>query len=175
MQAGATTVPDFSDASSALWLSKLPGDVRTAFDSEASGGYDGDGSLEKLISELSGLTGEGDVWRVPEVVQRNAAAVPAFGRARRLRLMGWMAKTTYPDTGELFRMLTGEAESNEGDEGSSAASGAVGVLFIEDIKAYIAALAGRYAENAISAPNVELAAQSAFILENEIAFTRGGL
>ena len=182
---------DLSDASIAAWKAKLPDDLRSALAAEGEGPSGGAGALAAVLTEAA-------PWQVPEVVRRHPDEVRAFGRARRVRLMAWMAGQAQPDPAALLRRLTGEAPprevssrevsppevSNGAGDGAGAGEGAgsggdaggeVGVLFLEDIRALAAALAPRLARRMASGETLEAVVQAAVTLESDMAFRQGGI
>lgn len=157
-------MPDLSERSIAAWMRNLPADVLSAVRVEGEEASEGSGGLVAALADAA-------PWQVPDVVRQHAQDARAFGRARRLRLMAWVAKQTYPDSGGIFRRLTGEDQ----DEGAVGGEADVGVLFLEDIKAYVEAIAPRLARRMASEATMESVVQAAFTLESDMAFRQGGV
>lgn len=152
---------DLSEGSIAAWKSRLPSDVVSALSDSAETASEGSGALTAALAESP-------AWQVPEVVRQHPEDVRAFGRARRIRLMAWVARQTFPDCGAVFRRLT------EDEEGGSGA-GAVGLLFLEDIQALAEAMGPRIARRMTSEAAMDAVVQAAVTLESDMAFRQGGL
>ena len=155
-------MPDLSSQSLAVWLAKLPDDVREALDDASDAATDGRGALMTALSTATPL-------EVPDLVRQHAGEVHGFGRARRVRMMAWMANKAQ-DPGPIFTRLTAD-DTTDGEAGS----GNVGILFLEDIKALAAAIAPRIARRMTSEATMEAVIQSAFTLEGEVELRQGGL
>lgn len=156
-------MPDLSDSAMTAWLSKLPADIRSAVQEGDGQAADG-GALSAVLSQSQ-------PWQVPELVRSHADGVRGLGRARRIRVMAWMARATYPESAGVFRRLTGE-DLAEGEVGGD---GDVGVLFLEDLKALAAALAPRMVRKMASEATLDAVLQAATTLESDMEYTRGGV
>jgi hypothetical protein len=161
-------MPDLSDRSITAWLAKLPEDVRSALAVEGEVASEGSGGLS---AALGGVT----PFDVPDLVRVHAGDVRSFGRARRVRLMAWMANSA-PEPAPVFARLTDGRSVADGGEGEgSGGASEVGVLFLEDIRALAKALGPRLARLMASAPTMEAVIQSAFTLESDVDFRQGGM
>lgn len=159
-------MPDLSSNSVSVWASKLPPDIAEIL-SHASD----DIKISECFSDLESALKEVAVTDVPSVVRQYAEHIKDFGRPRRLRLMAWIAKQTYPDGPNVIQQLTGEAEEGAG----SAGAGETGVLFLEDIKALAEVLSRRLVVAATSEENLAAAVSTAVEIESEVEFRQGGL
>ena len=169
------------------WMDKLPVDVRGVI----SDGEPMDISKANgLVSELNGAmktigaaTSDEQkimttilIEKIPDILRAHPDDVRALGRAGRLRIAAFVVGFSNDDIGgayEVFRRLIGEAEA--GDEtGGGSGSDALGVMFIEDIIAYVKAVtAPRLAAQLITDNTIGFAAEAAFTMEGESAL-RGG-
>lgn len=158
-----------SENSVAAWLAKLPEDIREALVSNDAPSSEGSGGLSRALS----LAQAADL---PEVVRSHAEDAAAFGRPRRVRLMAWLAGDALrrrENPLPAFRRLTGD-ETGDGGEAGSAAD-AVGILFLEDLRALADAVAPRLARRIAGLPSIDQAAEAAFVLESDMAFRSGGV
>ena len=154
-------MPDLSERSIAQWLERLPEDVRSAI---------ADGDVPPLAEGgLAAALETAAPFQVPDMVREHSADTHSFGRARRVRLMAWVARQTYPESGAIFRRLTGA--DDDGNEGGDA----VGLLVLEDIRALAEALSPRLARRVSSASALDLVVQAAQTLESDMEFRQGGV
>lgn len=165
---------DLSDKSLAAWMSQLPNDVRALI---AAGEAPSPGGAVDLSAALSNV----EPVEVPAIVREHANAARALGRAGRLRLTAWMAARGGENPGPALRRLVGEtpvseASDSEEESGGSVGADEVGLLFLEDIRAFIETVVGpRAARRIVDAQSLEMAAEAAFTLESDIAFKQGGV
>ncbi|MFC4235994.1 hypothetical protein ACFOY8_12180 [Thalassospira xianhensis] len=146
-----------------LWLQKLPEDIREAVLSDGGTSSEGDGILVSVLRDDVAPS------QIPELVREYPQDVRAFGRARRIRLMAWMAKKTYPDSHAVFRKLTGEEEDGSGSNSET------GELFLEDIKIFAEVISKRQIQRMASENRLDAVVETAKTLENEITFSQGGM
>lgn len=154
------------------WSSRLPEDVLGAIAAE---GVVLPGDSTSLQAELDAAKpGE-----APEIVRRHPDATKALGRAGRLRLMARI--TGEPDPGPVLRRLVGDdmveaADTEGGDQSGEGGRDAVGVLFLEDLRALAEHVVGpRIARRMLDGTSMDLATGAAQTLESEITFHRGGI
>lgn len=156
------------------WSSRLPDDVLGAIAAEGMvppGGAEPGG----LLLDLEGAT----PGQVPDIVRRHPEATQALGRAGRIRLMAWI--TTDPNPGTVLRRLVGDdavaaAEAEGGEESGEAGRDAVGILFLEDIRALAEHVVGpRVARRMLDGTSLGLATDAAQTLEGEMTLGRGGV
>ena len=150
----------------AAWMDMLPEDVRATLE-VGDGGSEGSGELTAALAAARAP-------EVPEVVRRYASDARAFGRPRRIRLVAWVANAEEAGPGvrsaEVIRRLTGEDE-----DGEAGGSDAVGILFLEDIHALAVALSRRFGRQAMEPGTIAAIEQSAFEVESDLEFSRGGI
>jgi hypothetical protein len=184
---------DLGAKSMETWLGRLPEDVRGVIaggDAPLPGGADRlAAALSAALATLGGLPADARqacipevVRQVPDMVRQHADGTRALGRAGRLRLAAWMAAQGGANPGPALRRLVGETpaggESGDGTDGGDGAAGAdeVGVLFLEDIRAFAKAVVGpRRGRLAVDGQALDIAAEAAFTLESEMAFRQGGV
>lgn len=164
-------MPDLSETAITAWLARLPDDVRGALVLAEAPFSEGSGGLSRAVAAAKAAD-------LPDVVRLHPEDVVAFGRPRRVRLMAWLAKDMIR-RGEnpipAFRRLSGE-EGGQGDGGDQGAGAdAVGLLFLEDLRALADAVAPRLGRRIASQPSIEQAAEAVFVLESDMAFRSGGV
>ena len=158
-------MPDLSERSLSAWLAKLPEDLRLAISSDGEVASIGSGDLLASLNSVTPL-------EVPALVRLHSADTRSFGRARRIRLMAWMAK----EAGEPAPVFARLTEDETGDaEGSTGGHADIGILFLEDIKALANALGPRIARRMASNATMAAVIQSAFNLESDVEFRQGGM
>jgi hypothetical protein len=172
-----------SQDSLSRWLATRPQDVREfiAAGDPAAFGED-DGLVAALASVEDGT--ETDFDAIPELLELHSSGVKALGRVGRIRLLAWLADNAADAYAPLIHRITalgcpgGEGVEEDEEEGTQgqAGSGAVGVLFLEDIIQLAKAVVGpRMAARLASKPGLDAAVEAAASLDSDITYTQGGI
>lgn len=161
-------MPDLSETAISGWLSTLPPDFRGALHQADLPSSEGSGELSRAIASAGSA-------ELPVLVRAHADDVAAFGRPRRVRLMAWLRRDTIrrgENPTEAMLRLTGEEAAEGGEDGGV---DAVGLLFLEDLRALAEVVAVRMGQRIAAQPSIEQAAEAAFVLESDMAFRSGGV
>lgn len=110
----------------------LPEDVRSVVPDDAS--PDADGLVDAISEDLAGAAPR----RMAGIIRQHQDAIATLGRARRIRLLAWIANRSWPDAQSVVGQITDEGGDASGESGGEGKSGPskVASLFRADIKAY---------------------------------------
>jgi len=167
-------MPDLSAAGLASWASRLPPDLRSAV-ANAPGVGDAGEAGERVARLGAGPPGEA----LAEILSDEGLA-RALGQAGRIRVAAWLVAEAGPgwaERSQVVALLTGErAADADGDEGGGdGVPGAVGAIFLEDLRRLNAALAARIAARTVDRGGLAASADAAMAYEAETLVARGGM
>lgn len=148
------------------WYGLLPDDVASCMEKP---GREGQAEADAIAAALPGVGNGADLV---SYVARNQDSFIAIGRARRIRILAWLAAGDYPDKVEALQALSGEEGSGEG--GSSAGTEKVAPYFKEDIRALVAALGPRAARGIVDAATLAAVAGAGYEVAGELEMRSGG-
>lgn len=129
----------FSKEALEAWRSALPDDVLTCVDAIDESGQESADFIVKLLPELktsddfSGL------------VSAHREKFIKMGRPRRIRFLAWCSAQFYRNKDERLKLISKITETGSGEAESSSGTQSVGILFLEDIKAFAEAMGPRAA------------------------------
>lgn len=159
MEISRSGIPNISDLSMEFWLSKLPDDVRLALIAP-------DEQVSLSSSSLLSALETSEAARIPEILQEHLEDAKKMGRARRVRLLAWIA--CQPDRAIIFRKI-------EEDEKSGGGNQTAGIMLLEDIRALVTAMSNRIVKQVASEATIDTVLQAAAYIENDIEFRQGGV
>lgn len=146
------------------WLDRLPPDVRSAF---PRGSEDVDPAAAARVA--AGLAAAGGIESILSLVESIQDSFVSLGRAGRVRFLAWFASLTYPDRAEAFRVLL-----DEGSEGDSGGFGKIAPVFLEDVRALMAALGPRAARGIVDGETLGAVAGAGFEVASDMDMPQGG-
>ena len=161
------------------WLSTRPDDVRAFIDAGDPPAGEDDGLLAAL--EAASSAGETPFAELPALLASHPAGTRALGRLGRVRLLAWVADGAGDAYGTVVQAITEiggaqDGEAEDGGEGSPAGSGALGVLFLEDLIQLAKSVVGpRVASRLAARPGLEAAVEAAASVEEDMAYRGGGI
>lgn len=121
------------------WRATLPDDVLTCVETIDDSGQDAADFIAKFLPDLK------EVDDFIGMISANREKFMEMGRARRIRFLAWCTAKFHSDKDERLRLISKITETGSSEEGSSSGSQNVGVLFLEDIKAFAEAMGPRAA------------------------------
>lgn len=141
---------DISTSAIESWKRKLPEDVRASLD---------DGNVSSEGSGLLITTLESSVpGAMPGIIRQSVDEVTAFGRARRVRIICYLAAN-----GDITELLREDDEEGGG--------GAVARIFLDDVKAVMAAFGPRIARSMVTDATTAPLLDSVRSIEGEFEHT----
>lgn len=153
---------DLSAKTLAAWKQKLPDDVLTAIPADDAV-LIGPAEAAALVQEIDNA----HPAAIPGILFRNEENLKALGRTGRLRLMANLSNIVKPEASSLFFLLV------EDESDSSAGAASVRILLLEDIKAFMKAIAHRLGSHYLSEANFQQALQAAYTFEGDMTMARG--
>lgn len=146
------------------WFSLLPDDVVSCMNKDDLTPTDVDNDI---VRELEGFSSGQEIV---EYVISKAEIFADFGRPKRLRFLAWLASRDYPDMVNALQLLT----DGENSDGGSGGIDKVAPLFLEDIRALVAALGPRAAQSIVDAATLNIVKGAGFEVANEMDMKSGG-
>lgn len=129
----------FSKEGLQAWREKMPDDVLECI---APIDDEGQAAADFIAQFLGGLNSPEDFLKVIEDHQQKFIDM---GRSRRIRFLAWCSAKFYSHKETRLRLINAITETGSGDEGDDTDSQAVGIMFLEDIKAFAEAIGPRAA------------------------------
>jgi len=148
------------------WFGLLPDDVASCMEKP---GQDGQAEADAIAA---GLLSVGSGSDLVTYVAGNQDSFIAIGRARRIRILAWLAAGQYPDKVAALQALSGEEGAGEG--GSAAGTDKVAPYFKEDIRALVEALGPRAARGIVDAATLAAVAGAGYEVAGELDMRSGG-
>ena len=148
------------------WFGLLPDDVASCMEKP---GPEGQAEADAIAAALPGL---GNGAELVGYVSSNPQPFIEIGRARRIRILAWLAAGDYPDKAAALQALAGEDGSGEG--GSAAGTEKVAPYFKEDIRAFVEALGPRAARGIVDAATLAAVTGAGFEVAGELEMRSGG-
>ncbi|TLX16901.1 hypothetical protein [Rhizobium sp. MHM7A] len=121
------------------WRATLPDDVLTCIETIDDSGQEAADFISKFLPDLKNSDD------FSGLVSANREKFMEMGRARRIRFLAWCAAKFHSDKDERLRLISKITETGSSEEGSGSGNQSVGILFLEDIKAFAAAMGPRAA------------------------------
>jgi hypothetical protein len=128
------------------WRATLPDDVLTCVDSIDDSGQDAADFISKLLPDLV-LPERKAADEFSTLILTHREKFMEMGRPRRIRFLAWCTAQFYrdKDKDERLRLISKITETGSDEAESGSGTQGVGILFLEDIKAFAAALGPRAA------------------------------
>lgn len=129
----------FTKESLLAWRASLPDDVLECVEPIDDQGQAAADFIAKLLGELE--TPDDYV----ALVREHNEKFKEMGRPRRIRFLAWCTAKFYRDKEERKRLIAKMTESVSGEDEGGSSTGDVGILLLEDIKAFAKAIGPRAA------------------------------
>lgn len=126
------------------WYALLPVDVRHAIANDA------DASADPLAAVVARELNLGEVRTWVDIVHRHADEILHLGQARRLRMLAWLAQSSWPQPGIVKGVARVSDEDGRGGEGRAK----IAPLFRADIEAMAGVYVARASRGAMGISTV---------------------
>jgi len=121
------------------WRAILPDDVLTCIEEIDDSGQEAADYISKFLPDVK----ESDEFFT--LVATHREKFIEMGRVRRIRFLAWCSAQLYRNKEERQKVISKITEIGSGEEESGSGAQGVGILFLEDIKAFAAAMGPRAA------------------------------
>jgi hypothetical protein len=149
-------MPELSGDKIRSWHERLPSDIRSVIPEDF-------GTNDEACNDV-GFTLESIALSVlPDFIHENSEVFAVMGRARRIRVLAWMANRA----GANGSLLLNEIINEEGDGSGDFGTGKVAPLFREDLRALAEALGPRMARLQVSGGTLTAVLQAGYVAEAE--------
>lgn len=149
------------------WYGLLPADVASCMDRP---GNDGQAEADAIAAAMPAIK---DGSALLQYVSGNVESFIAIGRARRIRILAWLAAGDYPDKMKALKSLS-DTDTSGGADGGAGGAQKVAPYFKEDIRAFVESLGPRAARGIVDAATLAAVTGAGYEVAGELEMRSGG-
>lgn len=158
------------------WTSLLPDDLKDAIASEPDGDEVAAERVSLGLKGMDELSGDARVERILDFVLAEQDAFVDMGRARRVRFLAWISRQPHSMPPKPMTLLLESGSEDDGDdETGRGRMEKVAPVFMQDLKAIMAALGPRVARGIVDSETLAVVTAAGYDVAAKSAPAAGGV